>query len=569
MFWTRWRDVAVSGLALLVAGTALGGLQSEVRGFLAKQDLRQTKVGLYFQDLETGEELARSDPDQLMMPASNMKLVTTAAALQVLGPDYLFRTELRVIDGAELEQVQSAAAAAEAAMGTASTDASMPTTTTSNKTVDNRPILVVHGGGDPAFGDPDVLEQFDKDTDWLLEVWVKAVRDAGLTGVSRLVIDDNIFDHEFVHTSWPKDQLDKWYCAQVSGLNFHENCVYLFLAPTRPGESPEVRILPQMTGLVAVNQARTGRSDTFGVGRQPGTNDFVVRGEVKNRNREPVAVTVHDPAMFFGQVLADRLRRAGIDVGVVEREEESSPLPQGRVLHAFQTTMPLVLARANKDSRNLYAEALVKRMGQQLTGTPGSWANGAAAVRMFLTENLGAGAAAAQVADGSGLSRDDRVTARMLVQILDKMYRDPERGPLFIRSLSVAGEDGTLERRRLLSEKMPALVLAKSGYIRGVTNLSGYLVIPPPAPVDAQASPTSAEANAGTQAATEPTEDVMDQVRGGRVVAFSMLFNDYQPPIQHYTVKEIQDKLLRLVAEKLVREQSPPPAKRATPQLGG
>ncbi|MCC7407960.1 MAG: D-alanyl-D-alanine carboxypeptidase/D-alanyl-D-alanine-endopeptidase [Phycisphaeraceae bacterium] len=558
MFLTRRRDVAVAGWALLMtAGTALGGLQSEVRGFLAKQDLRQTKVGLYFQDLTTDEELARFDPDQLMMPASNMKLVTTAAALDVLGPDYLFRTELRVIDGPELDQVQATAATDPA---TTATGQGMP--------LNSRPILVIRGGGDPAFGDPDVLAEFGKDIDWLVEVWVKAVRDAGLTGVSRLVVDDNIFDHEFVHPSWPKDQLDKWYCAQVSGLNFHENCVYLFLAPTRPGESPEVRILPQMTGLVAVNQARTGRSDTFGVGRQPGTNDFVVRGEVKNRNREPVAVTVHDPAMFFGQVLADRLRRAGIEVGQVERGEESSPLPPGRVLHAFQTTMPLILARANKDSRNLYAEALLKRMGQQLTGTPGSWANGAAAVRMFLTENLGAGAAAAQVADGSGLSRDDRVTARMLVQILDKMYHDPQRGPLFIRSLSVAGEDGTLEKRRLLTEKMPALVLAKSGYIRGVTNLSGYLVIPPPEEA-AQASPAAAGANAGTQAATEPAEDVMDQVNVGRVVAFSMLFNDYQPPIQHYTVKEIQDKLLRLVAEKLVREQSPPPATSQTPQLGG
>lgn len=500
---------------LLMAGTPVlgGGLQGHIQTLIQSSGLDQTKVGILVMDLDSGEELVELGSIEPMIPASNMKLITTATALHVLGPEFMFRTELRLIRPGDW-QLPSGLVVAEPGFD--------PT---------QGPVLLVRGDGDPAFGDPTVLGQHDMGIDQLLDAWVQAVRDSGVRQVQRLVIDDRVFDRNSVHPSWPVDQLHLWYCAQVAGLNVHTNCLDVYARPTRAGESPRIDISPTVGFLSTSSRAVTGDSDTFWISRKPQTNELTYWGQVKHDRSTPYRVTLHDPPLFFAQLLAERLERAGVIVASLNTPGRDDLLPTGKTLHAVQTMLPVVLARCNKDSQNLFAEALLKRIGRHYTGSPGSWNNGAAAVRAFLRQTIGPRGASVIVADGSGLSRKNRVSARVLVDVLQTLHIDRSLGPLLRESLSVSGVDGTLRKR--FSQRLTGRVHAKSGYIKGVSCLSGYLVVP--------GDPSVESVGADGQAR--------------RTIAFSFLFNDIKPPVYAHKIKKLQDDMLELIDQDVAREQ--------------
>lgn len=472
----------VAALLLTASAALAADLNSAIRQMVQGHDLRGTKVAVFVMDLDSGQTLAALHADDQMIPASNMKLVTTAAALDVLGPDYVFRTELALAEPAQ--------------------DAALPS-------------LIVTGDGDPAFGDPVLLQQHGLTVDQLFEGWINAVLATGYTKFDRLVIDDRVFDREFSHPDWIASDLVKAYGAQVAGLNFYDNCVDVLPIPTAPGQAPAVEIFPPAPFIDTINRARTGANDFFTLDRKLGTNQLIFGGTVKNRIAEPYQVTIHDPPMTFGQMLAHQLRLRGVEVGEVVRPEPREDLPPHRAIHLVQTTLPLVLARTNQDSMNLFAEALMKRMGRQLTGQPGSWDNGAAAVRQVLRNRLGSRAASITVADGSGMSRENRVTARLLVELLRSLHLDGQKGVVYRDSLSRGGVNGTL---RLRFDGMNGTVYGKSGYLSGVSSVSGYLYLPV------------------TAANPEP-----------RVLGFSILMNGFKPPLYNRDMKALQNKIVDLI----------------------
>jgi len=432
----------------------------------------------------------------LLIPASNMKLLTTAASTRILGPDFVFRTQLSAISSADwtdqFRQQETVAAAPSDGI-----------------------VLVVRADGDPAFADPKLLAEHGLDVEKLLDAWVQTVIKAGIKKVDRLVIDDRIFDTEFVHSTWPVDQLNRWYCAQVSGLTFYDNCVDVFAAPSTDGSTPRIEMVPDVPFMTTTNKAKSGKLDTFWISRKLGTNEITFRGEVKTARTAPVNITVHDPSLFFGDVLKHRLSKAGIEVGTVMRPDRTDRFPAGKTLLINETTLPVVLERCNRDSLNLFAEALLKRMGYKITGQPGSWQNGIAATRLFLQQTLGPRASNIQIADGSGMSRDNKVTARVFVDLLKVMHDDDQTRDMFRKSLSVGGETGTLRNR--LENLKHATVYGKSGYIREVSTLSGYIV--------------------------------MDKESGGKVIAFSILCNDFKPPVYLHTVRNLQEDIVNLLYE--------------------
>ena len=482
--------LVLAGLTLLTATSAArGNIDTQVREMIQAADLRQTVVGLMAIDARSGRIIVAVNPDEPMIPASNMKLITTSAALGLLGADFTFQTELRLVNADPM--------AAD---------------------------LVIKGDGDPALGDPKLLGEQDLDAALLLDRWVAAARDAGVRRVRTLLIDDRVFDRQFVHPDWPVEQLNRWYCAEVGGLNFNDNCLDLYPQPTVSGQAPAVRMLPEAPFIEVINRAVTGKVDTFWISRPPDANVMTYRGKVKTRRTSPVYVTVHDPPLFFAQLLAHRFDRAGIHVESIRRVGLEHEPPRGRTLTRVVTPLPTVLARCNKDSQNLFAEALLKRLGHEFTGTAGSWANGAAAVRRILSHTLGARSAGIAIADGGGMSRRNRVSPRLLVEVLAAAYRDAETGPVFLASLAVGGEDGTLRSR--LGQRMHGRVHGKSGYIRGVSCLSGYLVF-------------DGQTNGSDQ----------------HVVAFALLFNGFQAPVYPYQLKQVQNKLVRLIDQVVVGAQ--------------
>lgn len=500
----RFRLSLLIGLLVLASASpawAAGDLESQLRRMIRAHDLRQTQVAAMVQDLSTGEVLVAIDADEPMIPASNMKLITTAAALDVLGPEFVFRTELGIIEPAPANPAGGA-------------------------------TLVVKGDGDPAFGDPELLREHGLSVDDLLDQWAQAVVKTGRTHVDRLLIDDRVFDRTFTHPDWPANQLIKSYCAQVAGLNFHDNCIDVLMTPARrQGLAPTIELFPPAPFLETVNEATTGKTDIYGVIRAPGTNRFVFHGSIRNKPYGPFQATVHDPALFFGNVFAERLRQRGVTVASVERPADDQLLPTPRALHVVQTTLPLVLTRTNRDSQNMFAEALIKRMGRAVTGASGSWENGAAAVRLALRDRLGPRSSVVSIADGSGMSRDNRVTARVLVELLASLHNDADatKAAIYRKSLAHGGVSGTLDDRL---QELAGQVYGKSGYLSGVSALSGYLVLP--------AGPEGGQP---------------------RTIAFSFLFNGFEPPVYNLHMKALQDKLVGAIEGALT------PA--ATTGLGG
>lgn len=494
-FWIATALLATAG----ACHAQHNSLLDDVRALVDTSKLEQARTAVSLREVETGTVLADYNADQPLIPASNMKLLSSGAALMVLGPEFAFRTEV-ILDGDR---------------------------------------LVVRGSGDPALADPELLSQMKPrlTVGDVLDVMAGAVAKAGVSQVSEVVIDDRVFDRVFVHPSWPTDKLDRGYSAQVAGLNFHANVILAFPRPSPdgPGVPPPVSLQPDAPWLPLANKARTiaaGKNSVW-LSREPEANRFTIHGEVKYPTQVGVEITVHNPPEFFGMLLTDELSRKGVRVLGDTRAPGAPPagsrlagptevFAAGRVLAAVSTPMSEVLKRCNSDSANLYAECLLKRSGNAVTREPGTWENGGSVLRMLLSQKLGASMAAkVSIADGCGLSRDDAVPAGVLTKWLEVIAKDDQVCDMFTESLATPGQ-GTLKER---FRKTPPRnrVYAKSGFINGVRTLSGYVVDPD----------------------------------SGRRIAFSVMVNDIKTDTQTIAAKELHEQVVALADRWLTRRAGP------------
>ncbi len=489
-----WRALGVISALALGAGAALADIQRDVERAIEHAAISQAQVGVSIVDVSSGRVLVRIGAGTPMIPASNMKLLTTGAALDVLGDDFAFRTEFSLAGDR----------------------------------------LVVVGSGDPAFGDPAILSLSDppRSPDGLLDAIAQAIKEGGAGSLSEIVIDDRVFDRQTIHDAWPRDQLDRHYCAAVSGFTFHRNVIDFFPRPAgRAGDQPTFSIEPDMPWITreVVNRAKTiaTGSNRWGVRRHMSENQFTLFGDVRRRSELPVREAVHRPASFWGELLAARLESAGVSVGegdrsgrdasrLVERDEVFGEL---RPLVVVSTPIRDIVRLCNADSVNLFAEALLKRMGHEVAKASGSWENGAAVVRMVLAERLGPSAASSTIiSDGSGMSRLNRVSARTFTAWLGELWNDPELREVFVMSLPTVGE-GTLDDR-FQGTSLDNEVRAKSGFLNHVYTLSGY---------------------------------VIDR-KSDRAVAFSILLNDV-PMGRGWQAKRLHEQIVR-AADVWLSEQS-------------
>lgn len=450
MGWMLRHAICLIVLLSTLTSTALGDLRGDVERAIRASQLKSASISVSIRDADdlSGDPLLSIHGDSPMIPASNMKLLTSGAALHILGPEYRFTTKMLIDDDR----------------------------------------LIIVGDGDPGFGDPALLRLMQRadgegiDVEAFLDYWVQAVVETGMTHIREIVIDDRIFDRHFVHPTWPRDQLTEWYCAEVAGLTFHTNVMHFF---PRPGSAnkPDISTFAPAAGwLLPQNSASSDsvRKDSVWIARASDTNEFKVFGNVKVRHEVPIRVAISHVPNFFAQLLRERLERAGIEVGGHGVVDFDAPESAGTVIGPLVTTpISTVLTRCNRDSQNLYAECLLKRSGAELTHEPGSWSNGAALVRHVVHERLeGRFTATLSISDGSGMSRENQVTSDLLTAWLASFHRDETLGPTFINSFAVAGMSGTLEKRFRDTRLHGMLVQAKSGYINGVSCLSGYVTAP-------------------------------------------------------------------------------------------
>lgn len=429
----------------LIPALAAAQLAAELESIVRRSALGSTGVaGIAVVDLNTGTTIFSHLADRPLAPASNMKLLTSAAAVKILGPDFAFRTELRM-------------------------------------TTDGR--IVVVGSGDPALADPEVLGDRDppESADEFLDSFADAVK---AKRINEIIIDDRIFDRELIHPDWPKDQLERWYCAPVQGVNVHANVIAFYPSPGDADTGPGAGMDPVAPWVELENRAKKiskGRNAVW-VQRTESDNRFILRGSIRVPSQTPIEVSLHKPALFLGNLLADRLARSGVLVGDLPSPFKAVRLAAPNESFEFTETplavnftdLPEILHRVNYDSYNLYAECLLKRMGYEVTGEQGSWTNGSSVVRMLIAEKLGPEHAASTIIrDGSGLSRENRIRASTIAQWLRAMYHDDETRPALLNSLPTA--KSKLAQRFRFSTLNNDLY-AKTGTINRVRCLSGYII---------------------------------------------------------------------------------------------
>jgi len=432
---------AAAAKAAPAAAKAPGSLEEALEISARRVPARPAGVSIAVADLADGRTIFEKNPSAPQTIASVTKMFTTAEAVQLLGPDYKFKTtfwrrgELR--DGN--------------LMG---------------------PILVV-GGGDPnisgRFYNDDYNAVFDK--------WAQGLVQAGVRQVfGDLILNASFFDGIARHPEWPSGQEMKWYQAPVSALSFNDNVVLVSIRPgIRAGRPALVSIEPPTGVLHPLVGARTvsaGRP-RVAVARSAGSDAVTVSGTVPARNvwwSTPIAVD--DAPGFFGAALKSRLQAAGIQLtgSVVQKNVK----PEAGWLLVAQTESDLMptLAVVNKHSQGFYAEQVFKTVAAEKMGL-GSWENGVAVERQFL-QSLGLDASRYDLHDGSGLSAYNRVAAGDVVRFLEAMSRQPH-GAEWKQTLAVSGEtEGTL-RHRFREPDIRGRVFAKTGTINGVSTLAGYV----------------------------------------------------------------------------------------------
>jgi len=440
----RWAcRVAVSVLLLQVAltPTALGDLRAGLNESVRAAKRVSSALSVHVLEIASGEEIYSYNADQLRIIASNTKLLTTAAAFDTLGPAFFFETN--VLWRGEL----------------------------SNGGL--RGDVAVLGGGDPNIsgrhygGDPLVV----------FRQWAQEFKRLGVDRIEGdLFLVTGLFEPPLVHPDWPRDQLHKWYEAPVAALSFSDNCVLVRVSPgSAPGDAARVELIPDLGVLRVENRARTvdsSRRHKVVIDRRNGSDVLLVSGSVYRR-AVPVEswITVPDPVRYFGVALKVAFEEEGVELLGGLRPSMRLPSGQWRWVTGHRSDMMTTVEVINKRSQNFYAESLLKAMGARLCGS-GSWEAGRQVIGEFL-EKVGIQEGEYRLADGSGMSRDNRFTARQLTKVLRYMFDHPN-GREFLLTLPYSGEEGLHWENRLADEPYRGNIFAKTGGLNGVSTLSGY-----------------------------------------------------------------------------------------------
>lgn len=406
-------------------------IRSAVDEVLDDPDLPTAFWGVVVRDARTGRVVLSRNAEKRFLPASNLKILTTATALDALGPDHRYTTRLYHL-------------------GTVSGDGTL--------TGD----LVVRGSGDPTFGSDGRGDP--------LAAWAEALAEAGVRRVAgRIVGDDDAFEDARYGEGWDVTHIaTESYAPAAGGLVWNDNLVGIQIAGTAAGQP--VRFESDPPGFVTLRgDVRTGGRGRMNVERTLGTDEFSLRGVVPTGYRGTLQVPVANPTLYAVYGLADRLREAGVDVSgaeLVDVDDLDGGLDYGDAEPLRVSVSPPlseIVEQINRESDNLYAEQVFRTLGG------GTVRAAEDRVQAFVTQ-AGADGEALSIADGSGLSRKDLVTPDALAAVLRAMRSHPAQRA-FLRSLPEGGGSGSTLRNRLGG----VAVRAKTGSLEAVRCLAGYV----------------------------------------------------------------------------------------------
>ncbi|ELR98226.1 D-alanyl-D-alanine carboxypeptidase/D-alanyl-D-alanine-endopeptidase [Gloeocapsa sp. PCC 73106] len=400
-------------------------LEQEINRVVESSEWRRSRWGILVQTLDSGETLYNLDEERYFLPASSLKLLTTAAALLELGPQYQIATPVYI-------------------------QGEMP----------NIERLSLLGRGDPSLSS-DRLRQLARD-----------LKLQGVDVVEELVIEDSYFRDSGINPTWELSDLYFYYAVGVNSLILDENTVVLTILPQdldqpallRWSNSTAARQWRVHNRVFSVETATEGEQE-LKISGLWGNADLTVSGELP-RDGKPssLGLGIPDPSSYFLESLYRLFLVEQIKVTEARLSDQSLTADSLGEVFTILLSPPIekLIAKINQESNNLYAEALLKILEQE-SGKK---------IEDILTE-LGVNPESYQLVDGSGLSRHNLVSPQALVQTLSLMTQSPY-AEIYRHSLPQPGNPGTLSSRWSNLERKPNLQ-AKSGYLTGVASLSGYL----------------------------------------------------------------------------------------------
>ena len=404
--------------------------------------MQKAHYGALVVDVSHGDTLIAHNNSALFAPASLTKLVTTATAIQCLGPDYVYKTSLSytgaIVDG----KIHG--------------------------------DILVKGSGDPSLGSA----YFSEQPLGFMQSWINHLQKNGITSVEGdLVVDASVFDAKVLGDKWIWEDVGNYYGAGVFGLSFMDNCYYLTLQSGKVGAP--VRVLgvePQ--GLDLVFECNVvgadDNCDNAYIYGSPWTFKRRIRGTIPaERNSFVIKGAMPNPPLVFGQVFKMHLLNAGIQVqGDVEVSWKAKSLDAHLLSTWVSPSLSEIASVTNKQSNNLFAEHLLKTLavGQESAKTDNAL--------VFLSDywaGKGLSCEGFMLYDGCGLSRANLISPDFIVGLLSYMHKS-ENANVFKESLAIAGVDGTF-KYFLENTPLAQKVIGKSGGMSGVRCYAGYAQI--------------------------------------------------------------------------------------------
>ncbi len=431
----------------------LDELKAAIMELDADSAMRYGHLAVSVRSVRTGAVLLEQNARKAMVIASNMKLVTTLTALEMLGEEFKFQTTLEYD-------------------GTLQADGTLAGN------------LYIRGGGDPTLGSDRVTGSLELDA--LMALWAQKVQQAGIRRIKgNVVADDEIFNENVTPNGWTWGDIGNYYGAAAFGLNVNDNLYKIYLTTGNKIGDPTrlLRTEPVMKDIIFVNEVTSGPAgsgDQSYIYGSPYTYHRVMQGTVPlGRSAFLVRGSLPDPPLFTAQQLRDALQRKGVTISesatstrlLKQQKRNTSVTPTRKAVYThFSPALSAIVEQTNLRSMNLYAESMLKMMGVNRLNKSTTWES-TDAVKDFWTQK-GMDLNGFFMRDGSGLSRSNALPPDFLTNLLVFATKQPYFTP-FYRSLPVAGISGTMKS---LGEGTAAAgnLRAKTGTLDRMSSYSGY-----------------------------------------------------------------------------------------------
>ncbi len=443
----------ISILVFLFSATIIWGqVPQPVKQLGRASYMKGASYAVLVQDVKSGEKLVSYDADRLLSPASVLKTLTTATALEILGPDYQYETTVAYTGSIVGGVLQG--------------------------------DVYIIGSGDPTIGSSSL--PFEQDS--ILNLWVDALTKQGIQTIEGAVIaDESIFDTEGISSKWLREDMGNYYAAGSYGLSVFDNTYELLFRTGAVGTQPElIAQRPEVKGMRFENHLQTTsvRSDSIYILGAPFSGERMVYG-VAPANRKSISVKgdFPDPPLFLADYFTHKLVAGGIQVKqqptTYRQSEKAFDSGKNRkvLIQTYSPPLHEIIRITNYVSHNLYADALLKTIGvvRPPKGAPrySSFERGVQSLVEFWKEK-GIKTSPLSIYDGSGLAPGNKVTVSFLADVYSYMAAKSAYATDFFLSLPQVGIDGTV-RYFLNGSELQGHARMKSGSISGVRCYGGYI----------------------------------------------------------------------------------------------